>query len=296
MPDAARLRQLFELGKHPLKFVGGSQTSGEGLDIETLTFQTLAGENVRGILTRPAGASGKLPAILLIHAHGNRYHIGAGELLDGRPALQSAPGPVFAGEGFAALCIDLPCFGERQGITESAATKAALWHGGSLAGQMLAELSSVLDWLCARPDIDTRRIGCFGISMGATLGYWLAAVDQRISAIVHQCCFANFEELIQSGAHDLHGIYLTVPNLLNVASNGQIAGMIAPRPQLACIGDLDPLTPPSAANPALAELVEAYRKAGVPELLEIVREPQSGHVETPAMRKAMLSFFKRHLF
>ncbi len=40
--------------------------------------------------------------------------------------------------------------------------------------------------------------------------------------------------------HDLHGIYLTIPGLLEVAGNGEIAGLIAPRPQLICIGDRDP--------------------------------------------------------
>jgi dienelactone hydrolase len=140
------------------------------------------------------------------------------------------------------LAIDLPGFGGRATASESALAKARLWRGRSLAGQMLGELASALDWLAARPEVDAGRIGAFGISMGATL-YWLAAVDPRIACVVHLCCFADFDRLIETGAHDLHGIYLTIPGLIDLASNGRIAGLIAPRPQLICIGDLDLLTP-----------------------------------------------------
>jgi dienelactone hydrolase len=90
------------------------------------------------------------------------------------------------------LAIDLPCFGGRAAAAEGAAAKAALWRGGSLAGQMLGELASALDWLAADPGVDARRIGVFGLSMGATLGYWLGAVEPRLAAVAHLCCFADF--------------------------------------------------------------------------------------------------------
>jgi dienelactone hydrolase len=236
-----------------------------------------------------------LPAILYIHAHGNRYDIGANELLQGRPALQGPLGAVLAGEGFVTLAIDMPGFGSRATSSESALTKARLWRGGSLAGQLLGELSSSLDYLVSRPDVDADRLGSFGISMGATLGYWLGAVDPRLSCVAQLCCYADFGRLIETGAHDLHGIYLTVPGLLNVASNGEIAGLVAPRPQLICIGDLDPLTPPDAVDLALAETCAAYTASGAPDNLVVHRESDIGHQESPRMRRAVLAFFERNL-
>ena len=193
------------------------------------------------------------------------------------------------------LAIDLPGFGGRATASESALAKARLWRGRSLAGQMLGELASALGWLAARPDVDARRIGAFGISMGATLGYWLAAVDPRIACVAHLCCFADFDRLIETGAHDLHGIYLTIPGLVEVASNGRIAGLIAPRPQLIGIGDLDPLTPPYAVDPALATVRTAYADAGASENLALLRQADVGHQESPEMRAAVLAFFRRHL-
>ena len=289
----ARLAEMFEIGRHPLSFDASEPGPHDALDLRRLQFRTLHGEAVRGFRCRPKAASGPLPAVLVIHAHGNRYDIGCDELMSGRPALQSPLGPALAACGIETLCIDMPCFGSRAGITESAAAKAALWQGRSLAGQMLGECAAAIDWLAAQPDVQPGRIGVFGISMGATLGYWLASVDLRVRALAQECCFADFATLIATGAHDLHGIYLTIPGLLSVASNGTIAGLVAPRAQFIGIGDTDPLTPPAAADRALSEVRAAYADAG--GRLAIHREPASGHAETPAMRAAMIDFLAGEL-
>jgi len=131
--------------------------------------------------------------------------------------------------------------------------------------------------------------------MGATLGYWLAAVDTRIAALAQLCCFADIGALIDAGAHDLHGIYMTVPGLLDIASSGEIAGLVAPRPQLVCIGDLDPLTPPVAVDKGLAQASAAYAQVGAAAALSVHREAATGHQESPAMRVAVLDFFRQAL-
>lgn len=290
-----QLKAAFEIGRHPLILREVSTQAAGNHAIERLAFATASGEPVRGLLTRPATTGMRHPAILYIHAHGNRHDIGAGELLDGRPALQGALGAVFAGESYVTLCIDLPAFGRRAGESEQSLAKARLWEGRSLAGQMLGELHSALDYLARRPDVLVDRIGAFGISMGATFGYWLAAVDERLGAVAHLCCYANFRPLIETGAHDLHGLYLTIPGLLNIASNGEIAGLVAPRPQLICLGERDPLTPRRAVEPALGETRAAYARHGVAERLTVLREAEAGHEETPAMRAAVLAFFRTAL-
>jgi len=264
------------------------------MQVERLTFVTQTGESVRGFFVRPASPA-PCPAVLYLHAHGARYDIGADELLDGRPALVSPLGPELARRGIASLMLEMPAFGTRAEPGESARTKALLWHGRSLAGQMLGEQHAAFEWLAARDEIITERIGVFGISMGATFGYWLAAVEPRIACVAHECCYADFDALISTGAHDLHGIYLTVPGLLDIASNGAIAGLIAPRPQFIAIGDQDPLTPPAAVDIALLETRAAYARADVADRLVIHREKATGHVETLAMRAAMLAFLDRWL-
>jgi hypothetical protein len=290
-PKAASLTDMFELFDHPLRLVDCSKHLAEtnGATITELVFATAQQELIRGVFCQPENRTKPLPAVLVIHAHGARFDIGADELMHGRPALHRPLGPDLASLGIVSLCLDMPCFGGRRDQTESAAAKARLWEGRSLAGQMMGECKSALDWLSQHPDVLPKQIGVFGISMGATLGYWLAAMDTRVSAVAHECCLSDFRALIETGAHDLHGIYLTIPGLLARISNGALAGMVAPRPQFIGLGDLDPLTPPYATDIALTQLRDAYDVAG--GTLVVHRESGAGHQETAAMRNALLKFF-----
>ena len=290
-----RLKSLLHVAETSLVLVASvAEDHGDHI-VERLRFRLSDGTEIRGFLTRPAANRMPRPAILYAHAHGGRYDIGASELVAGRPALLDAPGPHLAREGYVTLCIDMPTFGERADVTESAAAKAALWHGRTLFGQMLGEQAAALTWLASRADVDADRIGMTGISMGATLTYFLAAIDSRVAVAAHLCCYADFATLVETGAHDLHGHYLTIPGLLSETSTGEIAGLMAPRPQLICVGLDDPLTPPPAIRRAFFETSAAYEAAGARQALALVEEDDIGHRETQTMRRLVLDFFGLHL-
>jgi dienelactone hydrolase len=290
-----RLWQLLgDQAEPPPQIVSTDTESRYGYGIERLRLRMQSGETVRGIVTRPASGAERLPAILYLHSHGGHYEVGADELLNGQDYI-GALGPVFAVAGYVTLCIDMPLFGQRRQFTESALSKALLWRGKTLMGQMLAELSGALGYLADRPDVDAGRIGGFGMSMGCTHAFMLAALDDRLKAVAHLCCFADYELMIRSGAHEGHGHYMTIPGLVAEMSTGEICGAVAPRPQLICIGEADVLTPPDAVAQARLETEAAYRHAGCPEQLEIFTEPGIGHQETPAMREKVLAFFSRTL-
>jgi dienelactone hydrolase len=288
----ARLRQLVGLVEPAVSLSAAQIEQRDDYEVEHLTLR-LGDTEVRGILTRPLRVEGRLPAILYGHSHGGRYDIGADELLDGREYLLDPLGPVFARAGYVTLSIDMPVFGKRATVTEGAASKALLWYGKGLFGQMLCDHSAALTYLASRPDVDPARIGAFGISMGCTLSYWLAAMDERIKAVAHLCCFADLRKMIELGNHDGHGVYLIVPGLLNEADAGAIGALVAPRPQLICIGEADSLTPPAAVALAWAETSAAY--ANAPGRLQLVSEPGVKHQETPRMRDAALRFFADNL-
>lgn len=226
--------------------------------------------------------------ILYCHAHGNDYTIGKSELLRGRPALlDPALGRALAQRGATVICPDLPCFGDRQGDgPESALSKAKLWNGQTLLGQMIADLLTAHDVLCAmaRPD----RTIALGISMGGTLAYLCAALRAQINACAHLCVFANIAPLIASGAHDLHGAYLTIPGLLPNYDIADLAALVAPRPQFLFTGAQDPLTPDAAFTPAFDRLSKAY----VEDIGNLIclRDEAAAHHETPASRTALLKF------
>ena len=288
----AELKSLFGMAEPGLEPISSKSQEADGYTIETLRFKMEGVGLVRALLTRPSGTVGRLPAILYAHAHGDNLALGASELIEGRKELLSPLGSVLAAAGYVTLCLEMPIFGERSGVTESAATKARIWYGKSLVGQMLSEQAAALSYLATREDVDPARIGMFGLSLGATLTYWLAAVDPRIASIAHLCCYADYATLVELGAHDHHGVYLLVPGMLNKTSTGEIAGLVAPRPQLICLGELDELTPPLSVDRALVETRALYAAAGAPEALEVYRQAGTLHQETAEMRAKVMAFFK----
>jgi hypothetical protein len=284
-----RLRELLRFEARPAALLERVTEQRDGYVLERLILD-IAGHPVRGVLTRP-NAPGRHPAILYGHSHGGLYHLGADELLVGREYLLEPLGPVFAREGYVTLCIDMPTFGARSADKESFVSKARLWFGGSLIGDMLNDHGAALNYLLSRDDVDPNRVGAFGMSMGCTLSFWLGAVDERLAAVAHFSCFADLRTLIELGLHDGHGIYLVVPGLLNEADAGAIAGLIAPRPQLICVGGADNLTPVLAVDRAWPEVQAAYAER--PDRVTLIREPGIGHQETAHMRASMLAFFRQ---
>jgi dienelactone hydrolase len=280
----------WQIRLEPPETVAGKAIPGARLF--DLRFAGSHGYEVPATLALPE-TDGPYPAILWAHAHGGNYELGRRELIQGRPALTRPPVPELTRAGFAVLCLEMPCFGARALPGESSLAKALLWQGRTLFGQMLAELQAGVDLLSGNLQIIPERIGVAGVSMGGTLSFWLAALDPRIRAAAHMCCFADLAFLVAAGAHDSHGIYMTVPGLLPLISTGELAGLVAPRAQLVCVGLADPFTPAGAFALARAELAAAY--ASAPGQLEILADPASGHAETPAMRQRLLDFFGRHL-
>jgi dienelactone hydrolase len=270
--------------------------SSAGTRVERLQLHNGEGALVRAYLTGPDKPWEALPTVLYCHAHGNRYAMGANELIEGRPSLLPvAYGFALAKNDIVALSIDMPCFGGRSLLTEGEMSKRLLYQGKTMMGQMLSDLSGALLLLSSLDGVDAKRVGAFGFSMGATHAFWLAALEPQVKAVAHVCSFADLGHLVRSGAHDLHGLHMTVPNLLQHFSTGEIAGLIAPRQQLACVGLLDPLTPEPAVERALKDVRAAYVGLNAKQYFHAIIDPQSGHRETEDMRRATIDFFKRSL-
>lgn len=263
--------------------------------IYDLRFEMHDGEAVPAWFVQPLGCSAPCPAILYLHAHGARYDIGRAELFDGRPALQRPYIDDLVGAGLAVLCIEMPCFGARQVPNESARSKAHLWHGTTLYGRMIHELRCGLTFLSAHAAIDPKRIGTLGISMGGTQAFWLAALDERVAASVSLCAFADLACLIETGEHDKHGHYMTVPGLVAETSTGALAGLAAPRPQFFGVGMKDWSSPPICLEKARAEIERIYNDRDARDALFFHVETEAGHEETAAMRGAVLSFLRQTL-
>lgn len=271
-----------------------SEDQGE-YHLETLELDLNGFEPIPAYLVLPKALVSPTAAILYHHAHCGAYEVGKEEFVRGRALLQSPPYAVeIARRGWVGLCIDAWCFGGRRGRTESETFKEMLWNGQVLWGMMVYDAVRALDYLVSRPEVDATRIATLGLSMGSTMAWWLAALDERIRLCVDLCCLTDFEALLQNNHLDRHGLYYYVPGLLKHFSTARINALIAPRAHLSLAGTRDALTPVDGLDRIDTHLRRVYAERGAAEAWHLHRSP-GGHEETPAMRREILLWLTRWL-
>ncbi|MBI5383852.1 MAG: acetylxylan esterase [Verrucomicrobia bacterium] len=273
--------------------------------LEKFQFENGAGATVPGYLLLPKKTSGRVPAILYCHWHGGQYDIGKEELFRTN-ALPEPAGPALARCGFAVLGIDAYCFGERNGqgpggpqekggAGEMTASKFNLWVGRSLWGMIVRDDLMALDYLCSRPEVDPRRIGVTGISMGATRTWWLMALDDRPKTGVAVACLTRYEDLITTEGLKYHGIYYFVPGMLNHFDTEAVVALAAPRPMLFQTGDQDFGSPVDGIRKIESVVRKVYRLYGAEKKFESLVIPNLGHVYTPEMWDRTQAWMEREL-
>jgi pimeloyl-ACP methyl ester carboxylesterase len=128
-----------------------------------------SGFNLAANVTKPAGAKGPLPAIVLIGGSGSSDRDG---VLAGIPVLgQIAADLVEA--GFFVVRYDKRGVGQSGGRTETATIS-----------DYAEDVRAIVTWLeKSRKDVDKKRIGLVGHSEGAWVAMAVAARDKRVAAI-----------------------------------------------------------------------------------------------------------------
>lgn len=270
-----------------------------GYTLEHLTLDLNGIEPVPALMLIPDKVKAPAPTLLYMHWHGGNYELAKEELYEGRPVLKPYA-PALAEKGIVALAIDSWCFGGRRPYPddgfrgETDTFKEMLWKGRCLFGMMMFDEWQALNYLCGRPEVDARRIGAFGISMGSTKAWWLAALDERIRVCIDLCCLTDFEALIAAKGLSGHGIYYYVPSLLKHFQTHEINELNVPRPRLSLNGRRDLLTPPTGVERVRDHLYGLYAKHGRKEDCRIELF-DCGHQELPEMRQLVMEWLDRYL-
>ena len=274
---------------------GENERDGDGYVLESWELDLNGVEPVPAYLARPKAAKGRRPAVLFNHSHGGGYKIGKQEFVEGRSYLQPEPyAKTLTDLGCVGLAIDHWVFGERSHTSEADMFKAMLWQGQVLWGMMVYDSLRAVDFLIERPDVDSSRVGTLGISMGSTMAWWLAALDERIKVTVDICCLTDFHTLLAKKSLSAHGVYYYVPGLLKTFTTAQINALIAPRAHLGLAGLQDKLTPVEGLDIIDRDLTRRYSQLGHPERWRLLRY-DVGHMETAEGRQEIISFLRRFL-
>ncbi len=297
---------LGDLPPRPRKLKVETLTREErpGYVVEKFQFDNGAGAIVPGYLLLPEKANGKAPGILYCHWHGGQYDIGKQELFRTN-AVPEPAGPALARQGFVVLGIDACCFGERNGkgpgsterggAGEMTASKYNLWLGRTLWGMIVRDDLIALDYLCSRPEVDAKRIGVTGISMGATRTWWIMAMDERPRTGVAVGCLTRYQDLIANEGLKYHGIYYFVPGMLKHFDTEAVVALAAPRSMLFMTGEEDAGSPVEGVRTIQSKVRPVYQLYGTQNNFQSILYPGVGHVYLPEMWQKTMGWMKEHL-
>ncbi len=242
-------RQLLEmLGLDPLpertelQAVVTGKTEHDEFIVERLHFQSLPGLYVTGNLYLPRSRSEPLPAILYVCGHGASRRDG---ISYGTKVTSQHHAAWFARHGFVCLIIDTLQLGEIEGIHHGTYRYDMWWwlnRGYTPAGVEAWNCVRALDYLQSRPEVDGSRLGVTGRSGGGAYSWWIAAIDDRITAAVPVAGITDLENHVVDGCVEGHCDCMYMVNTYQW-DYPLVAALVAPRPLLLSNTDRDRIFP-----------------------------------------------------
>jgi dienelactone hydrolase len=281
----------------------------------------------------PKKRKGPAPAIVDLHSHGGMFLFGKEKVVDlgdNHPAMTAYQERNYDGRptatalvrrGYVVITIDAFLFGERRVLLdadlkygwdrskysqedvahlnqqcrskESTLAKAMVWAGATWPGVVFWDDVRTVDYLATRPEVDPKRIGCLGISMGGYRSIFLAALDDRIKA----ACIVGFMSTVKPmiKAHlDTHSWVHFLPALQRYLDLPDAASLAAPRGLLVQQCGRDRLFPAEGMKEAVEKIAAVYEKAGAGKQFA-ARTYDAPHQFTRAMQEDAFTWFEERL-
>jgi cephalosporin-C deacetylase-like acetyl esterase len=259
----------------------------DGYRVEKLIFQSRPHVWVSSNVYVPAG-DGKRPAVLAVHGHHAWARID-------RDVQAYCLGLVKL--GFFVLCVDAFGAGERherpaRGTYHGALDGSALWPvGQSLLGMQVYDNRRAVDYLLTRPEVDGERLGVTGASGGGNQTMYVGALDERVKCVVPVCSVGNY----QAYFHVACCVCEVLPGVLQFTEEGDVLGLVAPRPLLVISAEKDSFQfSPAEAAKSVGRAKHIYDLSGGGENLRHT-VVEGGHGYSKPMREAMYGWMTRWL-
>ena len=184
-------------------------------------------------------------------------------------------------------------FNSRAGQNEQLVGRTIYSAGFTWPGVMFWDDVRTVDYLLTRPDVDARRIGCVGLSVGGLRSCHLAALDERIKAAVVVGWMASFPAQLKKHIRNTIGHTKVVPGLYQHLDYPDVASLAMPTPMLVINGTKDGLFDLDGVKASFAKLNACYAKAGVPDhcLTQFYDTPHEFNAEMQAEAWAWLKRF-----
>jgi dienelactone hydrolase len=279
----------------------------EGYRLEHFAFDNGADATVYGYMLIPDNLNTPAPAVLYCHLHGGKYHLGKEQIVTPLESSGYADGIELGRRGYIVLAIDAYAFGERQQQgplgaeesgreTEHSLFKHFLWQGKTLWGMMVRDDLLALNYLITHPQVDSRRIGVTGMSLGGSRATWLSALDDRFKVTIPVAQMTRYADFAATGKYHHHSFYYYVPGALKAGFDMEhIVSLTAPRYQRILIGNADPLSPFSGVQTIETHTRQIYSLYDAAANFDSIIYDGIAHKYTPEMCRDMLAGFEQWL-
>jgi len=265
---------------HPPRYPLHIPPSTYRADYETVSFPSEDGITLKGWFVKPAHPASKTPVIIICH--------GVGANKSDFTELAAA----LSRRGYFVLLFDFRAHGESSGSRSS------------LGYHEQKDIAAALGFLRSRPEVDPKRVGIYGFSMGASTAILAAARTHAFSAIVVDSAFTSLKDLARS---TITGFYhlpsfpflhiamieyeLYFQTRIDTISPVSVIRDISPTPVFIITGDGDRLVPAENGRKLFASAKE-------PKELWII--PNADHGATLAAagsvyEKRVAEFFDRNM-
>jgi len=188
----------------------------------------------------------------------------------------------------------IEAFNRRSGEGEQLVGRTIFSAGFTWAGVMFGDDVRTVDYLLTRPEVDPRRIGCVGLSVGGVRSAHLAALDDRVKAAVVVGWMTSFPAQLKRRVRNTIGHTKLVPGLYRYLDYPDVASLAMPTPLLVINGSKDELFEPSGVRASFEKLAACYKKAGVPERVR-TRLYDTPHEFNAEMQVESLDWLAKHL-
>ncbi len=206
----------------------------------------------------------------------------------------------FVDEGYAVFCYDMLGFGNR---VEEGTHFYDRYPNWSKMGKMVSDVRGAVDALVNMDFIDGKRIYISGYSLGAAVGLYSAALDDRICGVISVCGFTPMRTDLQGRGTEgikrfshLHGL---IPKLGFFVNNEdripydyhELIAAIAPRPVLVIAPEYDKDAYIEDIKLCVEEVRKVYALYGLPENIELYSPADISRL-SPEVREKMYKWVR----
>ena len=257
----------------------------EGCIRQLVRYESEPGILVEGYLLRPASHEGPRPGVVCLHSTvGHTIRQPAG--VEGNPA--KAFGLKLARRGFVAFCPKCFLWVGEGGYRDKVAAFRKRHPGCKGMAKMLWDATLAVDVLASLPEVDAKRLGAVGHSLGGKETLYLAAFDERVKATVSSeggvgISYCNWDAPWYLGE--------AVHDKAFERRHHELLALAAPRAVLLLGGDA---SDGAHSWPYVAAALPVYRLYGSPPRLGLLNH-RKGHSVPPEAERRLYEWLETYL-